>query len=66
MGGGEGGGVAGRIDLIETTIDFFSHFLSWNSTLFRINAVLLSILSIAPIFVFKTRIAGLTPFNLQR
>ena len=37
-----------------------------HSTLFRINAILPSILCIAPIFVFKTRIAGLTPFNLKR
>ena len=29
----------GGIDSIETSFDF-SHFLSWNSTLFRINATL--------------------------
>ena len=55
----------GGIDSINTTFDF-SHFLSWNSTLFHINAILPSILCITPMFVFKTHIAGLTQFNLLR
>ena len=43
-----------------------SHFLSWNSTLFHINAILPPILCITRMFVFKTRIASLTQFNLLR
>ena len=48
----------------------FPIFFLRYSTLFRINAILPSILCIAPIISFlkkiKPRITGLTPFNLQR
>ena len=47
---GVGGG--GRVGPIKRTFDFFP-FLSWNSSLFRINAILPSMLCIAPNFVFK-------------
>ena len=53
----------GGIDSINATL-VCSHFLSWNSTLVHIHAILPSILWITPMFVFKTHTAGLTPFNL--
>ena len=60
--GGEGGGISS----IETTFDFFPFFVMEFYTSFRKNAILPSILCIALIFVFKTCIAGLTEFKLQR
>ena len=43
----------GGIDSIETSFDF-SHFLSWNSTLFRINATL-------PLYCVSLRFLFLRP-----
>ena len=55
------------IDSIKRTFDFHPFFVMkfCLRQVFRINAILLSIQCIAPIFVVKTRIAGLTPFYLK-
>ena len=59
--GKKGGGV----DSIKRTFDFFPIFFVMEFYLIQAHKCF-SILCIAPIFVFETRIAGLTSFNLQR
>ena len=55
----------GGIDSINTTFDFFPFFVM-EFYLSPLNAILPPILCITLTFVFKTHIAGLTPFNLLR
>ena len=50
------------VESIKRTFDFFFP----NFFLMKFYFIQAHKLCIAPIFVFETRIAGLTPFNLQR
>ena len=53
------------VESIKRTFDFFSQFFLMKFYFIQAHKCF-SIFCIAPIFVFETRIAGLTSFNLQR
>ena len=54
------------VESIKRTFDFFFPIFFLMKFYFIQAHKCCSKLCIAPIFVFETRIAGLTPFNLQR